>query len=81
MEITPFNQQPPALGNQFGDDRVLRSYLQRVLPTAVHAEALKPLHALGEQAGGDLYRMPLADRCNEPVLTQWDAWGNPHRSH
>jgi alkylation response protein AidB-like acyl-CoA dehydrogenase len=31
---------------------------------------------MGRLAGGDLYRMQLADRLNEPVLTQWDAWGN-----
>jgi len=31
---------------------------------------------LGQLAGGELYRMQLADRLNEPVLTQWDAWGN-----
>ena len=76
MEITPFNQPPPKLGNQFDDDRVLRSYLQRVLPTDVHADVLELLRELGELAGGELYRMQLADRRNEPVLTQWDAWGN-----
>ena len=27
-----FQQVPPILGNQYDDDRVLRSYLTRVLP-------------------------------------------------
>jgi len=76
MEITPFNQPPPKLGNQFDDDRVLRSYLQRVLPSDVQNETQEPLRELGELAGGELYQMQLADRANEPVLTQWDAWGN-----
>ena len=76
MDITPFNQPPPVLGNQFDDDRVLRSYLQRVLPPDVYKEAQEPLRTLGEMAGGELYQMQLADRRNEPVLTQWDAWGN-----
>ena len=31
--------------------------------------------AMLELAGGELYRMQLADRLNEPVLTQWSAWG------
>jgi alkylation response protein AidB-like acyl-CoA dehydrogenase len=31
---------------------------------------------MGELAGRVLYRMQLDDRLNEPVLTQWDAWGN-----
>ena len=76
MEITPFIQPPPKLGNQFDDDRVLRSYLKRVLPTDVHADVLEPLRELGELAGGELYQMQLADRRNVPVLTHWDAWGN-----
>ena len=33
--MTLFEQAPPALGNQYDDDRVLRSYLSRVLPPDV----------------------------------------------
>jgi acyl-CoA dehydrogenase len=72
----PFIQTPPALGNQYEDDRVLRSYLARVLPPEVLEEIEPSLLELGRLAGGELYRMQLADRLNEPVLTQWDAWGN-----
>jgi alkylation response protein AidB-like acyl-CoA dehydrogenase len=69
-------QHPPALTNQYEDDQVLRSYLERVLPRAVF-EAVEPtLLEMGELAGNDLYRMQLADRLNEPRLVQWDAWGN-----
>jgi len=32
MKIEPFNQPPSQLGNQYDDDRVLKSYLKRVLP-------------------------------------------------
>lgn len=70
-----FTQAPPEPGNQYRDDRVLRSYLARVLPAAV-ATAIEPaLDALGALAGGELYQLQLADRRNEPVLTHWDAWG------
>jgi alkylation response protein AidB-like acyl-CoA dehydrogenase len=31
---------------------------------------------MGALAGGELYRMQLADRLNEPRHTPWDAWGN-----
>src|SRR5690242_6657246 len=31
---------------------------------------------MGRLAGGELYQLQLADRLNEPRLTQWDAWGN-----
>lgn len=72
----PFHQPPPALGNQYEDDRVLRSYLKRALPPDMIREIEPPLMELGAMAGDNLYRMQLADRLNEPVLTQWDAWGN-----
>lgn len=74
--MQPFNQPAPQLGNQYDDDRVLRSYLRRVLPPPVLAEIAPALREMGELAGGHLYAMQLADRLNEPVLTQWDAWGN-----
>lgn len=71
-----FQQSPPSLGNQYEDDRVLRSYLARVLPVAMLSEIEPSLREMGRLAGGYLYRMQLADRLNEPRLTQWDAWGN-----
>jgi hypothetical protein len=33
-----FQQSPPSLGNQYEDDRVLRSYLARVLPETMLLE-------------------------------------------
>src|SRR6185369_15326959 len=72
----PFLQKPPELGNQYEDDFALRSYLSRVLPVDVLADVQPALTHMGERAGGELYRLQLVDRENEPVLTQWDAWGN-----
>ncbi|HMQ32455.1 MAG TPA: acyl-CoA dehydrogenase family protein [Chloroflexaceae bacterium] len=71
----PFQQQPPAMGNQYADDRVLRSYLRRALGPALLGQVEPELAQMGELAGGELYRLQLADRRNEPALTQWDAWG------
>lgn len=71
-----FQQSPPSLGNQYEDDRVLRSYLARVLPETMLGEIEPALREMGELASGRLYQMQLADRLNEPTLTQWDAWGN-----
>ena len=71
-----FQQAPPTLGNQYQDDRVLRSYLKRVLPVEVLREVEPSLIEMGRLAGGELYQLQLADRLNEPRLTQWDAWGN-----
>jgi hypothetical protein len=70
-----FRQEPPRLGNQYETDRALRSYLKRALPPEVLSEIEPELTELGELAGGELYRMQLEDRPNEPRLTQWDAWG------
>src|SRR5688572_1358462 len=70
-----FQQQPPALANQYADDRVLRSFLLRTLKPAVLDQIAPELSSMGDLAGGELYQLQLADRCNEPALTQWDAWG------
>ena len=71
-----FQQAPPTLGNQYEDDPVLRSYLVRTIPPDMLREIKPALVEMGRLAGGDLYQMQLADRLNEPALTQWDAWGN-----
>lgn len=73
---TIFIQSPPRLGNQYRDDAFLRDYLKRKLPPEVLESIQGELGWMGELAGGELYRMQLADRLHEPVLTQWDAWGN-----
>ena len=74
--MDPFCQTPPELGNQYDDDRVLRQYLERTLPADVLGDIEPSLHAMGELAGGELYRMQHEDRAKEPVLTTFDAWGN-----
>jgi alkylation response protein AidB-like acyl-CoA dehydrogenase len=70
-----FTQGPPQLGNQYRDDPLLGGWLRRTLPVDVYRKLEDELDELGRLAGGDLYRLQLADRLNEPVLTQWDAWG------
>src|SRR5512140_2922635 len=65
-----FIQEPPRLGNQCDDDPLLPSWIARFVP------AIAPeLHELGDLAI-EHYAKQLADRENEPVLVQWDAWGN-----
>jgi len=63
------------LDNQYDDDRVLRRYLERVLPEAVR-EAIEPdLRELGALTGGALYDLQLEDRTNEPELTRYGPQG------
>ena len=71
-----FTQAAPELGNQYRDDPLLAGWLRRTVPANVLQPLEGELDELGALAGGDLYRMQLADRLNEPTLTQWDAWGN-----
>ena len=52
-----FNQPPPTLGNQYEDDRVLRSFLARVFPSEVLREIEPSLHEMGGLAGGELYSL------------------------
>lgn len=70
-----FFQEPPRLANTFAEDPMLGDYLARELPEAQRAALGAELEQLGELAV-EYYAKSLADRCNEPVLTQWDAWGN-----
>jgi acyl-CoA dehydrogenase len=70
-----FTQTPPDLGNQYRDDPLLGGWLRRVLPVEVCRDLADELDELGRVAGGELYRLQLEDRKNEPALTQWDAWG------
>jgi acyl-CoA dehydrogenase len=72
----PFFQSAPSLGNQYRDDRVLRSHLARTLPPDMLRTIESGLDTMGELAGGKLFRMQIEDRLNEPKLIQWDAWGN-----
>lgn len=71
-----FVQTPPSLGNQFTDDRVLRSYLARALSPEQSRAAIPQLAYMGGLAGGDLYAQQLAEYKLEATLVQWDAWGN-----
>jgi acyl-CoA dehydrogenase len=70
----PFFQEPPRLGNQFDDDPLLPSWIARHIPEIHHGEIATELHQLGDLAV-EYYGKQLLDRLNEPVLTQWDAWG------
>ncbi len=64
-----FFQEPPRLGNPFDGDPMLVSWIARFCP-----EIADELRAIGE-VSVEYYGKQLADRKNEPVLTQWDAWG------
>lgn len=70
-----FFQTPPSLGNQYADDRVLRSHLKRVLPPSLLAEIEPSLETLGALSGGPLYERSLTEYRDEPSLVHWGPWG------
>ena len=71
-----FRQTPPTLGNQYDSDALLQEYLERTLPRELRQRFEPEYRQLGELSGGELYALSLGDLGNEPVHTQWDAWGN-----
>jgi acyl-CoA dehydrogenase len=71
-----FVQPAPRLDNLYLSDRLLVGLLRRKLPPDLHARLEPELVELGALAAGPLAEQQHADRRNEPVLTQWDPWGN-----
>ncbi len=74
MQLTPFNQPPPELRNQYDDDAMLQSYLRRVLGDEKLATIEEELREMG-QIAVRMHALSLATRLEEPVYTQWDPWG------
>ena len=70
-----FYQSPPRLGNQYEDDRVLRSWLRRALPPDVLREIEPGLAALGARAAGDILALGDAAEASPPRHVPYDAWG------
>jgi acyl-CoA dehydrogenase len=71
-----FIQSPPQPQNFFSSDVLLAGFLRRKLPMDLLAALTPEFLALGAEAAGPLSALQQADRLSEPVLTQWDAWGN-----
>lgn len=69
-----FLQAAPVLSNQYLDDRVLRSYLRRVLPRATLAAVETELTEMGEFAA-TAWAQARAREPATPTLTPWGAWG------
>jgi acyl-CoA dehydrogenase len=72
---TVFVQEPPRLANTYTSDPLLKPYLEWKLGADLLAAIEPEFLELGELAAGPLLELQRLDRCNEPKLTQWDAWG------
>jgi alkylation response protein AidB-like acyl-CoA dehydrogenase len=70
-----FIQAPPALGNTYKSDVVLRAFLENHLPAEVFREIEPSLREMGALSGGPLHELLREDEASVPVLTSWDPWG------
>lgn len=70
-----FVQSAPQLGHPWREDRVLRAWLARVLPEPLRRESETSFVALGDYAL-HAYARQTTTTPGEPVLTNWDVWGN-----
>jgi putative acyl-CoA dehydrogenase len=73
--MSNFFQEPPRLGNQYDDDRVLRSFLRQNLGPHVFAEAEPGLRRLGARAAGEMIELACEAERAPPVHVPFDAWG------
>ncbi len=71
----PFFQEAPSLGNQYDDDPVLRSFLQRVLPPDVLWEIEPDLRRMGERAATDILELARQAEAQPPRHIPFDPWG------
>jgi len=73
--MTEFFQDAPVLGNQYDADRLLRSYLQRVLSSDALHEIEPDMRRFGQRVVSDVMDMAQDVEAHEPELVQFDAWG------
>ncbi len=70
-----FFQEGPSLGNQYDEDRVLKSYLKRRLPAEMLAEIEPGLRQLGNRAVTDIFEFGNDAEMNLPTHVPYNPWG------
>lgn len=76
VNMPEFFQDGPVLTNQYQSDRLLKSYIKRMIPDNYFSEIDSDLNRLGERVAGDILEMAEDAEKNIPQLIQFDAWGN-----
>ena len=72
-----FFQEPPRLGNQYDEDRILKSWLERTLPEPMRRQIEPELREMGELAATTLHELSFRGRRDEPQLVSYEPWGRP----
>ena len=73
--MNEFYQDGPVLDNQYESDRLLRSYLRRVLPHDAHEKVEADLTRFAHRLLTDIPPMAEDALRHEPRLVQHDPWG------
>src|SRR4051812_35235599 len=74
--MTPrYVQTGPDLPDPYAEDRILRSWLDRLLDADGHAAAAPTLKALAAEVLGPLRDAHRDAEAHPPTLTRYDAWG------
>lgn len=73
--MTGFYQDGPQLENQYHDDGLLRSFLDRVLEGKARKEVENDLARFADRLLGDVGEMAADAEAHPPELVQFDAWG------
>ena len=73
--MSGFFQDGPVLGNQYLDDKLLRTYMKRHLPVEAMQEIEPDLIQFGERVIGDVKAMADLAEAQPPDLVQYDEWG------
>lgn len=73
--MSDFFQTAPSLGNQYDEDRVLKTYLAWKLPAAMLHELEPELHHLGQRVIEDIQQLGQEAEASPPQHIPYDPWG------
>lgn len=73
--MSDFFQTPPNLGNQYDEDRVLKTYLAWKLPAAMLHKLEPELRHLGQRVIEDIQRLGQEAEASPPQHVPYDPWG------
>lgn len=73
--MSDFFQTPPRLGNQYDEDRVLKTYLEWKLPSSMLTQIQPELHRLGQRVIEDIYKLGQEAEAFPPKHVPYDPWG------
>lgn len=73
--MSDFFQTPPRLGNQYDEDRVLKTYLEWKLPSSMLTQIQPELHHLGQRVIEDIYKLGQEAEAFPPRHVPYDPWG------